>query len=220
MGWVMAPATDAVVGAVPPAKSGVASATNTVARMVSGALGVAVVGSLVSSLYSQRRRRLARRPARRRRRRPPRTRSAPPTRSRRNSHPTSASGCLATTGEAFTQAMGTGLLVGAVLAAVAAVVVVRFLPAREPGAETDVADAPASVLVDADRAAEDTRKEMSRDDTTNRGLRAAGRHAHGRARQQPTDRSTGSASRGSIRLPPSPRCSATRRTVAGRSLRR
>ena len=41
MGWVMAPATEAVVGAVPAAKSGVASATNTVARMVSGALGVA-----------------------------------------------------------------------------------------------------------------------------------------------------------------------------------
>ena len=52
MGWVMAPATDAVVGAVPAAKSGVASATNTVARMVSGALGVAIIGSLVNSLYS------------------------------------------------------------------------------------------------------------------------------------------------------------------------
>jgi EmrB/QacA subfamily drug resistance transporter len=45
MGWVMAPATEAVVGAVPAAKSGVASATNTVARMISGALGVAVIGS-------------------------------------------------------------------------------------------------------------------------------------------------------------------------------
>ena len=52
MGWVMAPATEAVVGAVPAAKSGVASATNTVARMVSGALGVAVIGSLISSLYA------------------------------------------------------------------------------------------------------------------------------------------------------------------------
>ena len=52
MGWVMAPATDAVVGAVSPAKSGVASATNAVARMVSGALGVAVIGSLITSLYS------------------------------------------------------------------------------------------------------------------------------------------------------------------------
>ena len=52
MGWVMAPATEAVVSAVPAAKSGVASAMNTVARMVSGALGVAVVGSLVNSLYA------------------------------------------------------------------------------------------------------------------------------------------------------------------------
>ena len=52
MGWVMAPSTDAVVGAVSAAKSGVASATNTVARMVSGALGVAIIGSLVSSTYS------------------------------------------------------------------------------------------------------------------------------------------------------------------------
>jgi MFS transporter, DHA2 family, multidrug resistance protein len=52
MGWVMAPATDAVVGAVPAERSGVASAMNTVARMVSGALGVAVVGSLINSLYS------------------------------------------------------------------------------------------------------------------------------------------------------------------------
>ncbi len=52
LGWVMAPATDAVIGSVPAAKSGVASATNTVARMVSGALGVAIIGSIVSSLYS------------------------------------------------------------------------------------------------------------------------------------------------------------------------
>jgi EmrB/QacA subfamily drug resistance transporter len=52
MGWVMAPATDAVVGAVPAERSGVASAMNTVARMVSGALGVAVVGSLINSLYA------------------------------------------------------------------------------------------------------------------------------------------------------------------------
>ena len=73
-------------------------------------------------------------------------------RSPRNCHRTSLP-VLATTGEAFTQAMGAGLLVGAVLAALAAVVVVRFLPAREPGSETDVADAPVSVLVDVDRAA-------------------------------------------------------------------
>ncbi|HEX5800755.1 MAG TPA: hypothetical protein VFY02_11640, partial [Gaiellaceae bacterium] len=38
---------------------------------------------------------------------------------------------LATTGEAFTDAMGTGLLVAAAIAAVAAVLVARYLPARE-----------------------------------------------------------------------------------------
>ena len=63
MGWVMAPATEAVVGAVPAARSGVASAMNTVARMVSGALGVAVIGSLVNSLYEHDLEPSARRPA-------------------------------------------------------------------------------------------------------------------------------------------------------------
>ena len=46
--------------------------------------------------------------------------------------PEAASGLLATTGDAFTQAMGLGLLVAAALAAATAVLVTRFLPAREP----------------------------------------------------------------------------------------
>jgi MFS family permease len=54
IGWVMGPATDAVMGAVPPAKAGVASAMNDVARQVSGALGTAIVGSLIASLYGTR----------------------------------------------------------------------------------------------------------------------------------------------------------------------
>jgi EmrB/QacA subfamily drug resistance transporter len=152
MGWIMAPATDSVVGAVAPAKSGVASATNTVARMVSGALGVAVIGSLVSSLYSSdvdgslggl----------------PPEAQAAAEDSIGAASAiatqlpPDAASGVLATTGEAFTQAMGVGLLIGAVLAALAAVVVVRFLPAREHAAEPNALETPVSVLADADRAA-------------------------------------------------------------------
>jgi len=52
MGWVMGPATDSVMGAVPQAKAGVASAMNDVARQVAGALGVAVVGSVTASLYA------------------------------------------------------------------------------------------------------------------------------------------------------------------------
>ena len=50
----MGPATDSVMGAVPEEKAGVASAMNDVARQVAGALGVAVIGSLVGSLYSSR----------------------------------------------------------------------------------------------------------------------------------------------------------------------
>jgi EmrB/QacA subfamily drug resistance transporter len=52
MGSIMAPSTDAVMGAVPKAKAGVGSATNDVARQVSGAFGVAVMGSVLNSIYS------------------------------------------------------------------------------------------------------------------------------------------------------------------------
>ena len=52
MGNIMAPATDAVMGAVPVAKAGVASATNDVTRQVAGAIGVAVIGSVFNSAYS------------------------------------------------------------------------------------------------------------------------------------------------------------------------
>jgi EmrB/QacA subfamily drug resistance transporter len=140
MGWIMAPATEAVVGAVPAAKSGVASATNTVARMVSGALGVAVLGSLVSSLYANDvEGSLGSLP-------PDAQAAAGDSIGAANAiaaqlPPDAASGVLATTGDAFSQAMGVGLLVAAALAAATAVVVARFLPAREPLAvETEVAE--------------------------------------------------------------------------------
>ena len=54
MGSVMAPATDSVMGSVPPAKAGVASAMNDVTRQVGGALGVAIVGSLIDTIYTSR----------------------------------------------------------------------------------------------------------------------------------------------------------------------
>jgi Na+/melibiose symporter-like transporter len=132
MGWIMAPATEAVVGAVPAAKSGVASATNTVARMVSAALGVAIVGSLISSLYSNDvEGSLGALPE-------PAQTGAEGSIGAANAvaaqlPPAASSDLLAKTGEAFTQAMGTGLLVAAAIAAVTAVLVARFLPAREPG---------------------------------------------------------------------------------------
>jgi EmrB/QacA subfamily drug resistance transporter len=130
MGWVMAPATDAVVGAVPAARSGVASAMNTVARMVSGALGVAVVGSLVNSLYSDdiAGSLPARAPEEA-------TESIGATAAAAaQAPPEIAAGVLSEAGDAFTSAMGIGLTVSAALALGAAVLVARLLPSQPTGA--------------------------------------------------------------------------------------
>jgi EmrB/QacA subfamily drug resistance transporter len=51
MGCVMAPATESVMGSLPLAKAGVGSAVNDTTRQVGGALGVAIVGSVLSSIY-------------------------------------------------------------------------------------------------------------------------------------------------------------------------
>ena len=53
MGAAMAPATDAVMSAVPEAKAGVGSAMSDVTRQVGGALGVAVIGSIIGTAYSR-----------------------------------------------------------------------------------------------------------------------------------------------------------------------
>jgi EmrB/QacA subfamily drug resistance transporter len=52
IGLGMAPATEAIMGALPPAKAGIGSAMNDVVREVAGTLGVAVLGSLLSSTYA------------------------------------------------------------------------------------------------------------------------------------------------------------------------
>ncbi len=48
------PATDAIMGALPLAKAGAGSAVNDTTREVGGTLGVAVVGSVMSSIYGPR----------------------------------------------------------------------------------------------------------------------------------------------------------------------
>jgi Na+/melibiose symporter-like transporter len=52
MGLTMAPSTEAIMGAIPRSKAGVGSAMNDTTRQVGGALGIAVIGSLMSSTYS------------------------------------------------------------------------------------------------------------------------------------------------------------------------
>ncbi len=51
MGLAMTPATAAITDALPPAKQGVGSAMNDLARELGGALGIAVLGSVLQSSY-------------------------------------------------------------------------------------------------------------------------------------------------------------------------
>jgi hypothetical protein len=48
----MAPATESVMGSLPREKAGVGSAVNDTTRQMGGALGVAIIGSVVSSVYA------------------------------------------------------------------------------------------------------------------------------------------------------------------------
>jgi EmrB/QacA subfamily drug resistance transporter len=51
MGLVMAPATESIMGSLPPSKAGVGSAMNDTTRQMGGALGVAIIGSIFASVY-------------------------------------------------------------------------------------------------------------------------------------------------------------------------
>lgn len=51
MGLAMAPATESIMGSLPPAQAGVGSAVNDTSRELGGALGVAIMGSAASSLF-------------------------------------------------------------------------------------------------------------------------------------------------------------------------
>ncbi len=52
LGLVNAPATESIMGSLPPEKAGVGSAVNDTARELGGTLGVAIVGSLFASVYA------------------------------------------------------------------------------------------------------------------------------------------------------------------------
>ena len=148
VGNVAAPATDAVMGAIPEEKAGVGSGINSVIRMVGGALGIAVIGSLTYSLYSTR---VADAVA---------ALPCEAAEAARNSIgaavqiasqlPGDAGGALyAAAGEAFTDAIGLVGLVSAGIAFATALMVARFMPRRhEPMPEhmqdrADVTSSPA-----------------------------------------------------------------------------
>jgi len=51
LGATTAPATESIMGALPPDKAGIGSAVNDTTRELGGTLGVAIIGSVFSSLY-------------------------------------------------------------------------------------------------------------------------------------------------------------------------
>jgi EmrB/QacA subfamily drug resistance transporter len=129
MGNVMAPTTDAVMGAIPEEKAGVGSAMNDVTRQVAGAFGVAIVGSIVNTVYADQMR--------------DQTVGLPPEAARPSED--SIGAALAVAGRiggpvgdalaaaaqnAFVDAFGVAVLVAASVALAGAALVARYLPAH------------------------------------------------------------------------------------------
>jgi MFS family permease len=121
MGLAGAPATESIMSSLPPARANIGSAVNDTTRELGGALGVAVVGSVLSSVYASQ---------------------------LGGAVPAAASdslGAAVTLGPqvagaaraAFVEAMSTASIVVAVVAAIGAVIAWRYLPAHGPVAAAD-----------------------------------------------------------------------------------
>ncbi len=146
MGNTMAPATDAVMGAIPEANAGVASAMNDVTRQVAGALGVATIGSAINTVYG--------------RSMEDAVAGLPPEAAAAASDsvgmasriaarlPANIAGALTRAAEvAFTDALSLAVLISACAALIGAILIFRFMPARHLPQEKSAAsaeEAPAS----------------------------------------------------------------------------
>jgi EmrB/QacA subfamily drug resistance transporter len=139
MAHVVAPSTEAIMGSLPRNRAGVGSAVNDTTRQVGGALGVAILGSLLSSAYAHH---IA-----------PVLQLIPA--DRRGEASDSIVKTLQVAGSlgnadtariaaaarvAFTDAMGTVALVAACFAMLGAIAVVLFLPAQGRAEEQELAD--------------------------------------------------------------------------------
>lgn len=140
VGLAMAPATESIMGALPRAKAGVGSAVNDATRQVGGLLGVAVIGSAMSSSYIA-----GLRPA---------TRLMPPDVAAHVNESLGAALAVAARvgGEggaqlaqlartSFVDGLHRGALIGSLIALVGALVSARFLPARAVAAAGEPAEA-------------------------------------------------------------------------------
>jgi EmrB/QacA subfamily drug resistance transporter len=124
MGLAGAPATESIMGALPPERANVGSAVNDTTRELGGALGVAIVGSIMSSLYASRLSDAL-----------PGGVPAPVAAAARDSLGAAVQAGAAVADparEAFVRAMSQASIVVAVVAALGALVAWRHLPAGRP----------------------------------------------------------------------------------------
>lgn len=120
MGLAGAPATESIIGALPPERANIGSAVNDTTRELGGALGVAIVGSIMSSIYA------GRLPA-----------DAPATaRDSLGAAVAAGSGLREAAREAFVLAMSRASIGVALVSALGAVIAWRYLPARGAAAAT------------------------------------------------------------------------------------
>jgi EmrB/QacA subfamily drug resistance transporter len=135
MALTMAPATESIMGSLPRAKAGVGSAVNDTTRQVGGALGVAVIGSVLASTYSAGVSQFLR------------GKNVPTGEAEAYAHSTlgyaltagkGVTGLAQAATSAFVDGMHTGVLVGAAAAAAGAVIAFVFLPARADHNEEDI----------------------------------------------------------------------------------
>ena len=145
MALSMAPMTNAIMSGVPRAKAGVGSAMNDTSRELGGALGVAVLGSIVTSQYTSSLE--------------PSLKALPPAAA--EAARDSLAGALGVAAQmgpagadlvdsaqkAFVDGMGAALIVGAALIAVAAFVARRLLPADVPTVDAAHLHAPADAPI-------------------------------------------------------------------------
>ncbi len=150
LGMSAPPATESVMGSLPPDRAGVGSAVNDTTREVGGALGVAIVGSLMSSIYGPRV--IDRLPRGVSPRAGAVAKDSVGSALQVSSTLGSAgSGVARVAKEAFVHAMSRASMVTAAVSVVGFVVAWRFLPARVAG-EVELAADPAAASFDADGA--------------------------------------------------------------------
>ncbi len=140
LGFTTAPATESIMGSLPREKAGIGSAVNDTTRELGGTLGVAIIGSVFSSLYVGSLDRATGEPGNVLGQLPPEAQAVTresvgaarivAERVAEQAGPGAAQAYLDQVAEAFLSGLRAGTLVAAGVALLGAVVASRFLPAR------------------------------------------------------------------------------------------